>query len=73
MSKLHDELFQKHAVMTRRGPVIPPDHFSAAIDEAMERQRKACEDAYNKFYKPWVTTQEMVAEAILNAKVEDNA
>ena len=81
MSKLHDELWAKY-----RHPLAGHEwllgteyaDFAAAIDEAMERQREACAEAWMKHAFDELTYESRrkvspTYAAILSAKVEDNA
>ena len=80
MSKLHDELWAKYKAR-REEPHgddwMPPVCFRAALDEAMEMQRKACAEAHTEALKTLTPkmsrpVREMVLlEAIKNARVED--
>ena len=79
MSKLHDELW-KYCVCSEGEPIpeeprkyVHREDFSTAIDEAMERQRKACAEAAKLYtYGYGDRIAEKMLAAVLNAKVEED-
>jgi len=79
MSKLHDELWERYHGTDGHGyRIMTEEAFAAAIDEAMERQREACAEAWMKHAFDELTYESrrkvsLTYAAILSAKVEDNA
>ena len=69
MSKLHDELWEKHYIIWVDGDhVTDRCSFTAALDEAMEAQRKACADGIER-----MSIGEVIHTAFRKASGSDEA